>query len=92
MVYADSLTAVAGPNFRYSGNAAYPNAKADMERSIARVASLPCDILVSAHPEFSHLFERHAKGSLADPNACKAYAEAGRAWLATTLAQEANKR
>jgi len=50
------------------------------------------NILISAHPEASGLFQRRAKGNLADPNACKAYAEAGRAWLATTLAQEANKR
>lgn len=92
MVYADSLTAIAGPSFRYSGNTLYPQARADVERSIARVASLPCDILISAHPEASGLFERQAKGAFADPNACKAYAESGRARLATTLAQEAQKR
>ena len=95
MVYADSLTAISGPNFRYSGNALYPQAKADLERSIALVAALPCDILVSAHPDATGLLERQAKqkrlGSAAfiDRDACRKYAEAGRTRLAQTLAKEA---
>lgn len=92
MVYADSLNAITGPGFRYSGNTVYPNAKADIEHSIARVAALPCDILVTAHPEANDLLERQAKGKLADANACKAYAETGRVRLAKTLAEEAAKR
>ena len=92
MVYADSLTALGAGTFRYSGNTVYPNAKADLERSIARVAALPCDILVSAHPNASGLLEKQAKGKLADTNACKAYADAGRVKLAETLAQEASKK
>ena len=92
MVYADSLNAIAGPAFRYSGNTLYPNAKADIERSIARVAALPCDILVTAHPDAMELIERQAKGkaALVDPGACRRYAETGRARLAKTL--EAEKR
>lgn len=95
MVYADSLTALAGPNFRYSGNALYPQARRDVERSIALVASLPCDILVSAHPDATGLLERQAKqkqlgnAAFIDRDACRKYAEAGRARLAQTLANEA---
>jgi len=92
MVYADSLNAITGPGFRYSGNTVYPNAKTDIERSIARVAALPCDILVTAHPEANDLLERQAKGKLADANACKAYAESGRTRLQKTWADEAAKR
>lgn len=94
MVYADSLNAIAGPGFRYSGNTVYPNAKADIERSIARVAALPCDILVTAHPDAIALLERQAKGkaALVDPGACQRYAETGRARLAKTLAQETERR
>ena len=98
MVYADSLTAVSGPNFRYSGNALYPNAKRDIERSIARVAALPCDILVTAHPDASGLLEKQAKqkqlgnAAFVNPGACVAYADAGREKLTQTLAQEAAKR
>jgi metallo-beta-lactamase class B len=92
LVYADSLTAFGAAGFRYSGSASYPNAKRDVEASIARVAALPCDILVTAHPDASGLFERQAKGVLADTKACKAYADAGRERLAETLAQEAQQR
>ena len=90
MVYADSLNAIAGPGFRYSGNTLYPAAKADIERSIARVAALPCDILVTAHPDAVDLIERQAKGkaALVDPGACQRYAETGRARLAKTLEAE----
>jgi len=95
MVYADSLNAFGLNGFRYSGSASYPTAKADIERSIARVATLPCDILVSAHPEASGLFERHARqanegsAALVDREACRRYAENGRKRLEKTLAEEA---
>jgi len=98
MVYADSLTAITGPGFRYSSNTVYPNAKADLERSIARVAALPCDILVTAHPDASGLLEKQAKqkelgnAAFVNPGACVSYADAGRRRLAQTLAQEAAKR
>lgn len=89
MVYTDSLTAIGAGAFRYSGDPAYPSARRDIERSIARVAALPCDVLVSAHPEASGLWQRQAQGSLVDRGACRAYADKGRAWLAKTLATEA---
>ncbi|WP_305824509.1 subclass B3 metallo-beta-lactamase [Massilia brevitalea] len=98
MVYADSLNAFGLHGFRYSGDARYPEAKADIERSIARVAALPCDILVSAHPEAGGLFERHARqaneGSTAfiDRDASRRYADDGRQRLEKTLAQEAAAR
>jgi metallo-beta-lactamase class B len=94
MVYADSLIAIGSGGFRYSGNARYPNARADLERSIARVAAFDCDILLSAHPEASDLWERLAKqpalgnAAFIDTNACRAYAERGRVKLAATLAAE----
>jgi metallo-beta-lactamase class B len=98
MVYADSLNAIAGPGFRYSANTVYPNAKADIERSIARVAALSCDILVTAHPDSSDLLGHQAKqkqlGNVAfvDPGACASYADTGRRRLAQTLAEEPAKR
>lgn len=98
MVYADSLNAITGPGFRYSGNTVYPNAKADLERSIARVAALPCDILVTAHPDASGLLEKQAKqkelgkAAFVNPGACVSYADAGRRKLAQTLAGETAKR
>jgi len=95
MVYADSLNAIRNLAFRYSGDPAYPNARGDIERSIAKVAALPCDVLVSSHPEGSGLWQRHAQRALlgnaafVDKGACRAYADKGRARLQKTLAEEA---
>ncbi|WUR15524.1 subclass B3 metallo-beta-lactamase [[Empedobacter] haloabium] len=94
MVYADSLNAYGAKGFRYGGDQRYPQAKADIERSIARIASLPCDVLISAHPEFSGLWERKEKAAkqgnaaFIDPQGCRKYAEKGRARLAQQLADE----
>jgi metallo-beta-lactamase class B len=95
MVYADSLNALAADGRSFGRNPLYPAAQADIERSIAAVERLDCDVLVSAHPEFSDLWERKAKqatlGNVAfvDPTACRTYAEDARTTLAKTLAAEA---
>ncbi|MEF9929056.1 MAG: subclass B3 metallo-beta-lactamase [Massilia sp.] len=97
MVYADSLNAIAAGPFRYRGHRAYPTARADLERSIATVAGLPCDVLVSAHPEGSDLWQRYARraarGSAAfiDTTACRTYADKARARLAAQLAKETDQ-
>jgi metallo-beta-lactamase class B len=89
VVYADSLTAVAADGRSFSRNPLYPNARADVERSIAMVDGLECDVLVSAHPDFSDLWERKASTTFVDRDACHKYATVARAWLAKTLAAEA---
>ena len=95
MVYADSLTALAADGRSFSRNPLYPEARADIERSIATVEQLDCDVLVSAHPEFSDLWERKAKqpslgnAAFIDPVACRTYAGEARTMLAKTLAAEA---
>jgi len=97
MVYADSLNAIAAGPFRYRGHPSYPAARADLERSIATVAGLPCDVLVSAHPEGSDLWQRYARraarGQVAfiDTNACRTYADKARARLAAQLTKEADQ-
>lgn len=97
MVYADSLSAIAAPPFQYRANQTYPQARADLERSIAKVAALPCDILISVHPESSELWprlEEAQKGGHAafiDRNACRVYAANGRARLDAELAEEAGQ-
>jgi metallo-beta-lactamase class B len=95
VVFADSLFAVAAEGLRFSGNPLYPQAQADIERSIATVQALPCDVLVAAHPELGGLWERKARqpalgnAAFIDAGACRAYADKGRAFLAETLAAEA---
>ena len=94
MVYADSLTALAADGRSFSRNPLYPDARADIERSIATIEQLDCDVLVSAHPEFSDLWERKEKlatlghAAFIDPTACRTYAEQARTMLAKTLAAE----
>jgi metallo-beta-lactamase class B len=97
MVYADSLNALAAGPFRYRGHPSYPTARTDLERSIATVAGLPCDVLVSAHPEGSDLWQRYARraargnAAFIDTNACRTYADKARARLAAQLSKEADQ-
>lgn len=91
MVYADSLSARAATPYRFRD---HPAIRDSLTRSIAVVAALPCDILVSAHPEASDLWERlekasrQGKAAFIDRNACRAYAAEASARLASVLAEE----
>jgi metallo-beta-lactamase class B len=98
-VYADSLAAVSAPDFRYSKSAAYPDAVADFERSFAAVAALPCDVLITPHPEASALFERLEQrerdgdaDAFVNRAACRAYADGARARFRARLDEEAAER
>jgi metallo-beta-lactamase class B len=94
LVYADSLNAVSSEGFRFSGDPRYPTAGQDLRASIQTVAALPCDILVSAHPEGSDLWDRLAKRTAGDPNglidatACTNYANAAKDRLDKRLDDE----
>lgn len=94
LVYADSLNAVSSDGFRFTGDPNYPHAADDLRNSIRTVAALPCDILVSAHPELSDLFERLSnresgnQDALIDASACSRYAEAAQQRLDARLDQE----
>ena len=84
IVYADSLSPVSADNFKFSASKDYPDVLADFELSFKRLESLPCDVLLTPHPEQSQLFERALKGE----GGCKTYAEGARAKLAERLASE----
>lgn len=88
IVYADSISAVSADGYRFSAHPAYV---ATFRESIARIADLPCDLLVTPHPSASNLFERFANGRLADPAACRDYAARATARLDARLAQEAGR-
>ena len=91
MVYADSLTATVAPGFKYS---AEPARVAAFRRSLATVAALPCDVVVSVHPEFTDLagkIKLRAAGdanAFIDPASCRAYAAFGERSLERELAAE----
>ncbi|CUI04273.1 subclass B3 metallo-beta-lactamase [Massilia antarctica] len=95
VVFAGSLTALAAKGLRFSGNPLYPQAQADVERSFATIEALPCDVLVSAHPEAGGLWERKAQqaalgnAAFIDADACRHYAAKARATLAQTLSADA---
>jgi metallo-beta-lactamase class B len=76
MVYADSLNAIGSNTYRFSD----PVPRGYFGKSFAVFENLRCDILVSAHPEVSGLWDRLEKrqkgdvNGLVDRGACKAYA------------------
>jgi metallo-beta-lactamase class B len=95
MVYADSLTAVSADSFRFSSNTTYPNVMHDFEKSFATLSALPCDILLTPHPEISDLWkriDRRDKGgdanALVDSTACRRLADTSRAGLEKRVADE----
>jgi metallo-beta-lactamase class B len=91
MVYADSLSAVSAPKYRFSDHPLY---LASFRRSIVTVAGLPCDILLTPHPDASNFWSRvrRAKSAgvtpLIDRGACRRYAAANSRGLDARLRQE----
>ena len=84
MVYADSITAVSAPQYKFG---LHPGAAAAFEKSFAFLDSVACDILLTPHPDASGLWDR-VGGSLVDPGACRGYVANGRESLKRTLASE----
>jgi metallo-beta-lactamase class B len=91
MVYADSLNAVSAPGFRFSD---HPPLVQQLRATMDKVRALPCDILISAHPDHSKLLERLAArdggkpDGMFDPEGCRKYADAASNRLERTLAKE----
>jgi len=87
--YVDSLTAVSRDGYRFAD---HPERVAPFRTTIARVAAMPCDVLVTPHPGLSNLFERLAgRVPLVEPTACKRFAAAMAQRLQTRLAEERAK-
>lgn len=94
MVYADSISAVSAPGFKFS---AKPELVAQLRKSITLVGELPCDVMVSTHPGFTQIdakLKRRAemKGAgqdpFIDPQLCRAYAATFMKSLEARLAEE----
>jgi metallo-beta-lactamase class B len=92
IVYADSINAVSAPGFKYSND---PARLALFRKSIQALASLPCDIMVSVHPELTGLADKIARKATGDADAfidasgCRGYADGAAATLSRKLAEEA---
>ncbi len=92
VVYADSLSAISSPEFKFSR---HPEALEQFQHSFAVLSGLPCDILLTPHPAASDMYERlaHRDGgagaqAFVDANACRAYADSARGGLQRRLASE----
>jgi metallo-beta-lactamase class B len=91
IVYADSLTAISDDAYRFGDDDAHPGVLAAFRRSIATVGALPCDILVTPHPDASDLWRRlgeNADDPLVDTDACRRYAASATKNLDARLAKE----
>lgn len=87
IVYADSLTPISNETYRFSAHRAYVAA---YRASIAKVAALDCDILLTPHPSASALVKRFRAGKpLLDPDGCRKYAAGLTKQLDERLAKEA---
>lgn len=93
MVYADSITLLSTPDYRYA-DPAHPERLAGYRHTLAMLAALPCDILLTPHPR-DDFFEKAARiapgkpNPLIDPQACKAYAAEGKQNLEQRMQKEA---
>ena len=95
VVYADSLTSISSQGFHFLADASHGDLTASFRKSIQTVANLPCDILISAHPDASGTDERLAKLAVQrDPNpmidkqACRRYAAKYEKMLDQRIAKE----
>jgi len=102
IVYADSLSAVSGDNFRFTD---HPQLVQGFRDSLAFLRSASCDILLTTHPEVSDLWDRlaarqrnapsgtasaeaHTPDPMIDPSACLKLATNASSQLEDRLASE----
>lgn len=97
MVYVDSLTAVSKDGYRYTDHGGLVDG---FRATLAKVAALPCDVVISTHPSATGMDEKLAKrkaGTLApgaagdpfvDPGACQALAALSLKHLDARVQQE----
>jgi len=93
LVYADSLSAISDDVYHYTDEGAHPGVLAAFRHSIAAIADLPCDVLVTPHPDASDLWLRlgaNATAPLVDRGACRRYAARAAEGLTARVARERN--
>lgn len=90
IIYTDSLSPVSADTYRFSDHPAYLQS---YRASIAKIAALDCDILITPHVSASKMGERFAlREPLENRNACRDYAASITARLDERLAKETAKR
>jgi metallo-beta-lactamase class B len=98
VVYADSLNPVSAKGFLYTDPKRLPNGVKQLQSSYVVLNALPCDILLTPHPDFSNMLGKLAQreqgvtsNPFVDPSACRAYVESSRARLDKRIAEETSK-
>lgn len=89
-VYADSLSPVSAGKYRFTD---HPDVLANFQKSFARIEALPCEVLLTPHPNQSKLFERLDTGkpnteAVKDVEGCKKYVQTAREALTQRLETE----
>jgi metallo-beta-lactamase class B len=99
VVYADSLNPVSAKGFLYTDPKRKPNGATQLRGSYVVINALPCDILLTPHPEFSGMLDKLAqreRGSAGNPfidaNSCRTYVQASRDKLDKRIAEETGKQ
>jgi len=97
VVYADSLNPVSARGFLYTDPSAIRTAQTTASE-LCGLSALPCDILLTPHPEFSNMLDKLAKrepGAAANPfvdaDSCRTYVHASRDKLTKRIAEETAK-
>ncbi|VWX52890.1 subclass B3 metallo-beta-lactamase [Novosphingobium sp. 9U] len=95
VLFASSLNPISSDSWRFSD---HPERVSMFRRTFARFRQLPCDILLSAHPDQSGGDRKLAAlragarpNPFRDPAACKAYADKHEALLDKRLREEAGR-
>jgi metallo-beta-lactamase class B len=92
IVYADSLNAISADGFRFSDS---PARVESFRHSIAIVEKLPCDIMITVHPEAADIQDKLKRlksdekvNPFIDSTACRNYAEGAAKKLEARIADE----
>jgi metallo-beta-lactamase class B len=88
IAYADSLSA---PGYRLIDNPRYPHIVEDYRRGFVTVRALPCDLLLTPHPDASGWNPADTAAPHKHPMTCRAYADQAEAAFDKTLAEQRAK-
>lgn len=82
IAYADSLSA---PDYKLVDNPRYPHIVDEYRRGFAAVRALPCDLLITPHPDASGWTPANTAAPHSSPLTCRAYADTAEAKLDAQL-------
>jgi metallo-beta-lactamase class B len=89
IAYADSLSA---PGYQLVDNPRYPHIVDDYRRGFATVRALPCDVLITPHPDASGWTPANTATPHPAPVTCRAYADKAEARFDAQLATQRKER